>query len=197
MLDACGQFALFTDADQVRRSRKWKLLRSWSVEDTTWRLARGGARRTRGRAPSLVSSAGGKTFRVERRFSALAVFTTPMRFQVMKREVAQKIFHKSRRTRPSSILRCSCGDPEGIGLPKSRSNGCMILTHAFLQFPRAISIWLELFRINKTQKVVRALKARTHEQTTVNVQPTALPPGGVAHFGGDRRGRRLAAISTP
>jgi len=82
----------------------------------------------------------------------------------MKREVAQKIF-------PQVTSNSAIFDIEMLVV--ATREGYRIAevpvqwvhdpdTRIPYNFRRAISIWLELFRINKTQKVVRALKARTH-----------------------------------
>jgi glycosyltransferase involved in cell wall biosynthesis len=167
MLDACGQFALFTDADQSTPITE--------VEKLLPKLERGGydmaigSRAVPGarveEPQAWYRALAGKLFGVGTKIFCISGFyDTQCGFKVMKREVAQKIF-------PQVTSNSAIFDIEMLVV--ATREGYRIAevpvqwvhdpdTRIPYNFRRAISIWLELFRINKTQKVVRALKARTH-----------------------------------
>jgi len=166
MLDARGQFVLFTDADQSTPiTEVEKLLPKLEHEGFDIAI---GSRAVPGAVveqPQVWYRAlAGKLFGVGTKlFCIRGFYDTQCGFKAMKHEVAQKVF-------PQVTSNSAIFDIEMLVV--ATREGCRIAeiavpwvhdpdTRIPYNLRRAINIWLELFRINRAQKIGWALKART------------------------------------
>lgn len=166
-LDARGQYVLFTDADQSTPIDEVdKLLPKMEREGYDMAI---GSRSVPGACveqPQVwYRAVAGKLFGVGTKlFCIHGFYDTQCGFKAMKREVAQKVF-------PQVTSNSAIFDIEML-VVATREN-CRIAevavkwvhdpdTRIPYDLRRAIKIWLELFRINRAQKVVWPLTARTH-----------------------------------
>lgn len=167
MLDARGQYVLFTDADQSTPIAEVdKLLPKMEREGYDMAIGSRSMPGARVEQPQVwYRAVAGKLFGVGTKLFCIYGFhDTQCGFKAMKREVAQKIF-------PQVTSNSAIFDIEMLVV--ATREGCRIAevavkwvhdpdTRIPYDLRRAIKIWLELFRINRAQNVVWPLKARTH-----------------------------------
>lgn len=166
MLDARGEFVLFTDADQSTPITE--------VEKVLPKLERDGYDMVIGsrampgagveQPQAWYRALAGKLFGVGTKlFCIRGFYDTQCGFKVMKRDVAQKVF-------PQVTSNSAIFDIEMLVVATREGYRIAEVAVQWVHDPdtripynlrRAMNIWLELFRINRVQKVVRALKART------------------------------------
>lgn len=166
MLDAKGRFVLFTDADQSTPITEVEKLLP-KLEQEGYGMAIGsravpGARTEQPQA--WYRALAGKLFGVGTKvFCISGFYDTQCGFKIMKREVAQKVF-------PQVTSNSAIFDIEMLVVATREGYRIAEVPVQWVHDPdtripynlrRAVSIWLELFRINRVQKIVRALKART------------------------------------
>jgi dolichyl-phosphate beta-glucosyltransferase len=166
MLDARGQFVLFTDADQSTPiTEVEKLLSKLEREGFDMAIGSRAVPGARVEQPQVwYRTLAGKLFGVGTRILCIrGLYDTQCGFKAMKREVAQKVF--PRVTSNSAIF-----DIEMLVVATREGYRIAEIAVRWVHDPdtripynmrRAVDIWLELFRINKAQKVGWALKART------------------------------------
>ncbi len=167
LLDARGEFALFTDADQSTPIAE--------VEKLLPKLERDGfdiAIGSRAIPGSVVEqpqvwyrAMAGKLFGVGTRILCIrGIYDPQCGFKAMKREVAQKVL-------PQVTSNSAIFDIEMLAVATREGYRIAEIAVRWVHDPdtripynlrRAISIWLELFRINRAQKIGWALKAKTH-----------------------------------
>ena len=167
MLDARGEFLLFTDADQSTPITE--------VEKLLPKLEREGfdiAIGSRAVPGALVEqpqvwyrALAGRLFGVGQKiFCIRGLYDTQCGFKAMKHDVAQKIF-------PQVTSNSAIFDMEMLAVATREGYRVAEIAVQWVHDPdtripynlrRAINIWLELFRINRAQKIGWALKARTH-----------------------------------
>jgi dolichyl-phosphate beta-glucosyltransferase len=167
MLDARGEFVLFTDADQSTPITELdKLLPKLEREGFDMAI---GSRAVPGahieQPQAWYRALAGKLFGVGTRIFCISGFyDTQCGFKMMKRDVAQTIFPKV--TSNSAIF-----DIEMLVVATQESFRVAEVPVQWVHDPdtripynarRAVSIWLELFRINRAQKIIWPLRARTH-----------------------------------
>jgi len=167
MLDARGQFVLFTDADQSTPITEVEKLLS-KLEREGFDMAIG----SRAVPGALVEqpqvwyrALAGKLFGVATKlFCIRGFYDTQCGFKVMKHEVAQKVF-------PQVTSNSAIFDIEMLVVATREGYRIAEVAVVWVHDPdtripynlrRAVAIWLELFHINRAQKVGWALKARTH-----------------------------------
>jgi dolichyl-phosphate beta-glucosyltransferase len=167
MLDARGRYVLFTDADQSTPiSEVDKLLGKMEHDNYDVAIGSRSMPGARVEQPQVwYRTLAGKLFGVGTKlFCIHGIHDTQCGFKAMKREVAQKVFPQV--TSDSAIF-----DIEMLVV--ATREGCRIAevavkwvhdpdTRIPYNLRRAVKIWGELFRINRTQKVLWSLKARTH-----------------------------------
>jgi len=166
MLDARGEFVLFTDADQSTPiTEVEKLLPKLEREGFGMAI---GSRAVPGAVveqPQVWYRAlAGKLFGVGTKlFCIRGLYDTQCGFKAMKREVAQKVF-------PQVTSNSAIFDIEMLLVATREGYRIAEIPVSWVHDPdtripynlrRAMNIWLELFRIHRVQKVVWALKART------------------------------------
>ena len=166
MLDAQGQYVLFTDADQSTPITEVdKLLGKMEHENYDMAIGSRSMPGARVEQPQVwYRSLAGKLFGIGAKILCIhGIRDTQCGFKAMKREVAQKVF--PRVTSNSAIF-----DIEMLVV--ATREGCRIAevavkwvhdpdTRIPYNLRRALKIWGELFRINRAQKVLWPLKART------------------------------------
>jgi dolichyl-phosphate beta-glucosyltransferase len=167
MLDARGQFVLFTDADQSTPiTEVEKLLPKLQREGYDMAIGSRAVPGARVEQPQAWYRAlAGKLFGVGTKlFCIRGFYDTQCGFKAMKREVAQKVF-------PQVTSNSAIFDIEMLVVTTREGYRIAEVAVPWVHDPdtripynlrRAVDIWLELFRINRAQKVFRALKVRTH-----------------------------------
>jgi len=166
MLDAQGEYVLFTDADQSTPITE--------VEKLLPKLEREGfgiAIGSRGIPGALVEqpqvwyrALAGRLFGIgTRTLCVRGLYDTQCGFKAMKHEVAQKVF-------PQVTSNSAIFDMEMLAVATREGYRIAEIAVQWVHDPdtripynlrRAINIWLELFRINRAQKIGWALKAKT------------------------------------
>ena len=166
MLDARGQFVLFTDADQSTPITEVEKLLP-KLEGEGFDIAIG----SRAVPGALVEQPqvwyrelAGRFFSVAAKLLCIrGIYDTQCGFKAMKREVAQKVF-------PQVTSNSAIFDMEMLAVATREGYRIAEIAVRWVHDPdtripynlrRAINIWLELFRINRAQKIGWALKART------------------------------------
>jgi dolichyl-phosphate beta-glucosyltransferase len=167
MLDAKGDYILFTDADQSTPITEVdKLLEA--MERGGYDMAIGSRSMPGAHAeqPQVWYRAlAGKLFGIGTRLLCISgLYDTQCGFKVMKRDVAQKVF-------PQVTSNSAIFDIEMLVVATREGYRIAEIPVKWVHDPdtripynlrRAIKIWLELFRINRAQHVTWALKARTN-----------------------------------
>jgi dolichyl-phosphate beta-glucosyltransferase len=167
MLDARGQFVLFTDADQSTPiAAVEKLLPKLEREGFDMAIGSRAVPGARVEQPQVWYRAlAGKLFGVGTKlFCIRGLYDTQCGFKAMKREVAQKVF-------PQVTSNSAIFDIEMLVVTTREGYRIAEVAVPWVHNPdtripynmrRAVGIWVELFRINKAQRVGWALQARTH-----------------------------------
>ena len=166
MLDACGQYVLFTDADQSTPITEVDKLLA-KMERSGYDMAVGsrsmpGARVEQPQA--WYRALAGKLFGLGTRlFCIHGIHNTQCGFKAMKREVAQKVFRQV--TSNSAIF-----DIEMLVVATREGFRVAEVAVKWVHDPdtripynlrSALHIWVELFRIRRAQRLRWSLKART------------------------------------
>jgi dolichyl-phosphate beta-glucosyltransferase len=166
MLDARGQYVLFTDADQSTPiSEVDKLLAKMEREGYDMAIGSRSVPGARVEQPQVWYRAlAGKLFGIGTKLLCIhGLYDTQCGFKAMKQEVAQKVF-------PQVTSTTAIFDIEMLVVATRAGFRVAEVAVQWVHDPdtripynlrRAIKIWLELFRINRAQKVVWPLKART------------------------------------
>jgi len=166
MLEARGQYVLFTDADQSTPiSEVDKLLAKMEREGYDMAIGSRSMPGARVEEPQVWYRAlAGKLFGIGTKlFCIHGIYDTQCGFKAMKQEVAQKVF-------PQVTSNSAIFDIEMLVVATRAGYRIAEVAVQWVHDPdtripynlrRAIKIWLELFRINRAQKVVWPLKART------------------------------------
>jgi dolichyl-phosphate beta-glucosyltransferase len=166
MLDARGQYVVFTDADQSTPiSEVDKLLTKLEHEGYDMAIGSRSMPGARVEEPQVWYRAlAGKLFGIGTKlFCIHGIYDTQCGFKAMKQEAAQKVF-------PQVTSNSAIFDIEMLVVATRAGYRIAEVAVQWVHDPdtripynlrRAIKIWLELFRINRAQKVVWPLKART------------------------------------
>jgi dolichyl-phosphate beta-glucosyltransferase len=167
MLDAKGDYVLFTDADQSTPITEVdKLLEAMERGGYDMAIGSRSMPGARVEQPQVWYRAlAGKLFGIGTRlFCISGIYDTQCGFKAMKHDVAQKVFPKV--TSNSAIF-----DIEMLVVATREGYRIAEIPVKWVHDPdtripynlrRAIRIWLELFRINRAQHVTWPLKARTN-----------------------------------
>jgi dolichyl-phosphate beta-glucosyltransferase len=167
MLEARGQFVLFTDADQSTPiAAVEKLLPKLEREGFDMAIGSRAVPGARVEQPQVwYRTLAGKLFGIGTKlFCIRGLYDTQCGFKAMKCEVAQKVFPQV--TSTSAIF-----DIEMLVVATREGYRIAEVAVPWVHDPdtripynlrRAVGIWVELFRINKAQRVGWALQARTH-----------------------------------
>ena len=166
MVDARGQYVLFTDADQSTPIDEVdKLLVEMERDGYDMAIGSRSMPGARVEQPQVWYRAlAGKLFGVGTRlFCIRGIHDTQCGFKAMKRDVAQKVF-------PQVTSNSAIFDIEMLVVATREGYRIVEVAVKWVHDPdtripyntrRAIKIWLELFRINRAQKVVWPLRVRT------------------------------------
>jgi dolichyl-phosphate beta-glucosyltransferase len=167
MLDAKGDYVLFTDADQSTPITEVdKLLEAMERGGYDMAIGSRSMPGARVEQPQVWYRAlAGKLFGIGTRlFCISGIYDTQCGFKAMKRDVAQKVF-------PQVTSNSAIFDIEMFVVATREGYRIAEIPVKWVHDPdtripynlrRAIKIWLELFRINRVQHVTWALKARTN-----------------------------------
>jgi dolichyl-phosphate beta-glucosyltransferase len=166
MLDAKGDYVLFTDADQSTPITEVdKLLETMDQGGYDMAIGSRSMPGARVEQPQVWYRAlAGKLFGIGTRiFCISGIHDTQCGFKAMKHDVAQKVF-------PQVTSNSAIFDIEMLVVATREGYRIAEIPVKWVHDPdtripynlrRAIKIWLELFRINRAQHIVWALKART------------------------------------
>ncbi|HVM60096.1 MAG TPA: dolichyl-phosphate beta-glucosyltransferase [Verrucomicrobiae bacterium] len=166
MLDARGEYILFTDADQsTPLSEVDKLLAKMETDGYDMAIGSRSMPGARIEQPQVWYRAlAGKLFGLGTRLFCIRGFhDTQCGFKAMKRDVAQKVF-------PQVTSDTAIFDIEMLVVAtRERFRIAEVAvkwvhdpdTRIPYNFRRAVKIWMELFRIHRAQKIVWSLKAKT------------------------------------
>jgi len=166
MLDAHGEYVLFTDADQSTPIDEVdKLLAKMERDGYDMAIGSRSMPGARVEQPQVWYRAlAGKLFGVgTRSFCIRGIHDTQCGFKAMKHDVAQKVF-------PRVTSNTAIFDIEMLVVATRERYRIAEVAVKWVHDPdtripyntkRAIKIWLELFRINRAQKVVWPLRVRT------------------------------------
>jgi dolichyl-phosphate beta-glucosyltransferase len=166
MLDGRGQYVMFTDADQSTPITELdKLLEKLEREGYDMVIGSRAVPGAEVEQPQVWYRAlAGKLFGVGTRLFCIGgIYDTQCGFKAMKREVAQKVF-------PQVTSNSAIFDIEMLVVAAREGYRIAELPVKWVHDPdtripydlrRALKIWGELFRIRRTQRVGRPLKAKT------------------------------------
>lgn len=166
MLDGRGQYVMFTDADQSTPITELdKLLEKLEREGYDMAIGSRAVPGAEVEQPQVWYRAlAGKLFGVGTRLFCIGgIYDTQCGFKAMKREVAQKVF-------PQVTSNSAIFDIEMLVVAAREGYRIAELPVKWVHDPdtripydlrRALKIWGELFRIRRTQRVGRPLKAKT------------------------------------